>query len=101
MRNGAVEAGSEGDRKSTSAAIAPLEVLALVGIILGKGKGSVYGMRRRGIARGREFPLWHPWLVVSQQECRWRRSTARLALCHDVMLASSRTNPSRRVLDEM
>lgn len=44
--------GRDGARKSTSAATAPLEVDALLGIILGRGKGSVYGTRRRGIAHG-------------------------------------------------
>lgn len=43
-----VNEGREGERKSTSAAMAPLAVLALVGIILGGGRGSVYGTRRSG-----------------------------------------------------
>ena len=42
---------SEGERKFTSAVMAPLAVVALAGIILGAGRGSVYGTRRRG-ARG-------------------------------------------------
>lgn len=46
--------GRHGDRKSTRAAMAPLLVVALVGMIRGAGKGSVYGMRRRG-ARGIAF----------------------------------------------
>lgn len=43
--------GRHGDKKSTSAAMAPLLVVALAGMIRGAGRGSVYGMRRRG-ARG-------------------------------------------------
>jgi hypothetical protein len=36
------------DRKSTNAAMAPETVPAEVGIIVGRGSGSVYGTRRRG-----------------------------------------------------
>lgn len=54
--------GSEGDRKATSAAMAPCVVDALGGIIRGRGSGSVYGTRRRGIAL-REWVLLglRPW----------------------------------------
>lgn len=46
-----LEEDSEGDRKSMSAAIAPDVVVALAGIILGSGRGSVYGTRRIAMAR--------------------------------------------------
>lgn len=36
-----LELDNEGDKKSTSAAIAPDVVVALAGIILGSGRGSV------------------------------------------------------------
>jgi len=45
-----LELDSEGERKSMSAAIAPDVVFALAGIILGNGRGSVYGTRRIAIA---------------------------------------------------
>lgn len=43
--------GRHGDKKSTRAAMAPLLVVPLAGMMRGAGKGSVYGIRRRG-ARG-------------------------------------------------
>lgn len=45
-----LEESSEGERKSTSAAIAPDVVVALAGIIFGRGRGSVYGTRRIAMA---------------------------------------------------
>lgn len=45
-----LEFDNEGDRKSTSAAMAPDVVVAFAGIILGRGRGSVYGTRRMAIA---------------------------------------------------
>ena len=39
---------NEGLKKSTSAAMAPLAVVALDGIMRGAGSGSVYGTRRSG-----------------------------------------------------
>lgn len=54
--DGVVVDDSDGAKKSTSAAIAPLVVFALAGIMRGRGRGSVYGTRRRGIARTRKTP---------------------------------------------
>ena len=41
MRDADEEVDSDGDRKLTKASMAPFAVFALVGIILGEGKGSV------------------------------------------------------------
>jgi hypothetical protein len=51
LDSGTVDLGRLGAKNSKSAAIAPLVEFALAGIILGRGRGSVYGTRRRGIAR--------------------------------------------------
>jgi hypothetical protein len=47
---GTDDCDSEGARNSSSAAMAPLVDFALRGMMVGKGSGSVYGTRKRGIA---------------------------------------------------
>jgi hypothetical protein len=55
-----LEEFSEGERKSTSAAIAPDVVVALAGIIFGRGRGSVYGTRRIAMAYARRAAVEIP-----------------------------------------
>ena len=63
----------DGDRKSARAAMARLGVVALAGMILGAGKGSVYGTRtmltlagrRGGAAHALGAYAWPGWAVMS------------------------------------